>query len=190
MKVEIIDITDKSGSMSGLRNDVIGGFNMLLHDQKAIDGEARLTHVQFDDKYELNYQAKNILDVLPLTTDTYAPRGYTALLDAIGRTLNEQGERIAKEGWADSVIVCIRTDGQENCSREYTQSQIKTMIEHAQKHGWTFVFTAANQDAFVAASNFGIDSKYTTAFAATATGVAQSYAVVGQSLRELRTVKG
>lgn len=186
MRVEIIDIADRSGSMRGLRNDVIGGFNTLLHDQKKLDGEAKFTQVQFDDKYELNFAGKDIKDVQPLTLDTYAPRGSTALLDAIGRTLNEQGERIAKEGWAEKVIVCIRTDGAENSSREFTLPQVKQMILHAQAHGWIFIFSAANQDAFATASQYGISGAFTRSFTATGQGVAESYAATNVQMANLR----
>lgn len=186
MKAEIIDITDRSGSMSCLRNDVIGGFNILLDDQKKVPGEARFTHVQFDDKYEVHCAAMDIQNVPPLNTDTYCPRGSTALLDAIGRTLNEQGERIHRENWADTVIVCIRTDGAENCSKEYTLEQVRTMIEHAQKHGWKFVFTAANQDAFTVASSYGISGAHTSNYVATPQGMVQSYAATSATLRSLR----
>jgi len=186
MKVEIIDITDCSGSMGNLRIDVIGGFNTLLADQKEVPGEARLTHIQFDHEYLVKFVGKNILDVAPLTLETYVPRGSTALLDAIGRTLNEQGKRIASEKWADKVIVCIRTDGQENASREFTRDQIKTMIEHAQAHGWTFIFSAANQDAFATGATLGISGAHTQNFAATGQGIGMSYAATSNTLRSLR----
>lgn len=190
MRVEIIDITDRSGSMSCLRNDVIGGFNMLINDQKDLPGEARLTHIQFDHEYHVVHAGKPVQDVLPLTTDSYVPRGSTALLDAIGRTLQEQGKRIHDEAWADKVIVSIRTDGAENCSKEYTLPQIKAMIEHAQKHDWTFIFSGANQDAFQTASAYGISPKFTSNYAATASGMAQSYASTNSTIRSLRADPG
>lgn len=186
MRVEIIDISDKSGSMSCLRHDVIGGFNMLVHDQQQVEGEARLTHVQFDHEYQVVYAGKPIKDVLPLTTDSYVPRGSTGLLDAIGRTLNEQGARINRENWADKVIVCIRTDGAENCSREYTLPQIKSMIEHTQKYGWTFIFSGANQDAFQTASTYGINATHTSNYVPTPSGMSASYVSTSATLRSLR----
>lgn len=187
MNVEIIDITDRSGSMSVLRGSIIAGFNMLVKEQREIGGEARLTHVQFDDVYELHYQGKDIHHAPLLTTDTYAPRNCTALYDAIGRTLNEQGERIAREKWADKVIVSIRTDGLENASKRYTLEQIKTMISHAQEYGWVFVFSAANQDAFQSGATMGLDPTYTANYQPTFAGVADSYAAVSASLRAMRT---
>ncbi len=186
MKVEIIDITDRSGSMAHLRQDVIGGFNAFLVDQKSVPGEARLTHIQFDNHYEKQYAGKDIQTVEPLTAESYQPRGGTALFDAIGRTLQEQGHRIKTENWADKVIVCIRTDGEENSSVEYTQDKIKTMIEHAQEHGWEFIFSAANQDAFKAGASYGINSVNTTNFAATSAGLSGSYSSTSATVRSMR----
>ncbi len=186
MRVEIIDITDRSGSMDKLRADVIGGFNAFLADQKSVPGEARLTHIQFDNHYDRRYAGKDIQTVVPLNIDTYRPGGGTALLDAIGRTLHEQGERIKTENWAEKVIVCIRTDGEENSSHEYQLPQIKTMIEHAQKHGWEFIFSAANQDAFSVGASYGISGVNTTKFAATSAGLSASYASTSNVMRSMR----
>lgn len=189
MRVEIIDITDRSGSMSDIRNDVIGGFNTLVTEQKAVTGECRLTYIQFDDHYQIVYAGKNIQDVEPLTLQTYVPRGSTALYDAIGITLNEQGKRIAAEGWAEKIIVCIRTDGQENASKEYKLETIKAMIKHAEDHGWVFIFSGADQDAFAAAQNIGISAsmQYTSGYdKSDPLGTSVSYAGTSGSIRSLR----
>lgn len=189
MRVEIIDITDRSGSMSDIRNDVIGGFNTMVAEQKAVPGEARLTYIQFDDHYQIVYAGKNIQDVEPLTQQTYVPRGSTALLDAIGLTLNEQGKRIAAEGWAEKVIVCIRTDGQENASKEYKLDAIKAMIRHAEAHGWVFIFSGADQDAFAAAQNLGLSAslQYASGYSKSDPhGTSTSYAATSGTIRSLR----
>jgi hypothetical protein len=189
MRVEIIDITDRSGSMSDIRADVIGGFNTMIEEQKAVKGDARLTYIQFDDHYQVLYAGKNIQDVEPLTEKTYVPRGSTALLDAIGLTLNEQGKRIAAEGWAEKIIVCIRTDGQENASKEYKLDTIKAMIKHAEDHGWVFIFTGADQDAFSAAQNIGISAsmQYTSGYdKSDPHGTSSSYAATSGTIRSLR----
>jgi uncharacterized protein YegL len=187
MKCEIICITDRSGSMASIKNDVIGGFNSFLADQKTVPGEARMTFAQFDNQYELVYQAKDLADAPSLTAETFTPRGATSLMDAIGLTMNAQGERIAKEKWADKVIVCIITDGGENSSREFTQPQIKTMIEHAQKNEWSFIFLAANQDAFAVGAGYGISGATTANFTASAAGTAQAYASTSSMTRSIRT---
>lgn len=188
MKVEIIDITDKSGSMSDIRFDVIGGFNTMLAEQKELPGEARLTQIQFDNLYELNFQARDLKTVDQLTPETYSPRGSTALLDAIGFTLDQQGHRIAKEGWADKVIVCIRTDGQENSSKEYKIARVKEMIEHAQKHGWVFLFSGADIDAFSVGSSLGISASGTTQYSKSdPQGTMRSYAQTSNLICDLRS---
>jgi hypothetical protein len=191
MNVEIIDITDVSGSMHDIRNDIIGGFNTLVADQKKVPGEARLTYVQFDNEYGLRYAGKNIQEVPELAEQDYIPRGGTALLDAIGRTLNEQGQRIAAEKWADKVIVCIRTDGQENASREYTLTRVKEMIAHAQAHDWVFIFSGADIDAFGVSSSLGINTKYTRGYdKSDPLGTQDSYYAVGASIAEVRGFTG
>lgn len=188
MRVEIIDITDRSGSMGDIRDDVIGGFNAFIADQKTVPGECRFTQIQFDDKYELIHSAVDIQTVQPLTRLTYVPRGGTALHDAIGRTLNEHGQRIARQGWAEKVIVCIRTDGEENSSKEYKLPEIKRMIEHAQSHGWVFMFSGADIDAFAAGGTLGISAQYTTGYSKSMVGATMdSYCATGQAIRNLRT---
>ena|ERR1700759_2404450 len=189
MKVEIICITDRSGSMQTIRDDVIGGFNSFLKEQKAVPGEAKITFTQFDSDYEVVYQAKPIQEAPDLDAATFVPRGNTALMDAIGRTLNTQGERIAKDGWAEKVIVCIITDGQENSSREFKQPQIKEMIEHAQKNGWSFIFLAANQDAFAVGASYGISGATTQNFVATGAGTRAAYMATANMATQLRANK-
>ena len=187
MKTEILVITDRSGSMSSIAPDVIGGFNRFLKDQKAQAGEARITYTQFDSHYEVVYAARPISDVPELDSSTFIPRGMTALFDAIGRTLNEQGERIAREKWAELVVVCIITDGQENASREFTRDRIQEMVKHAEDNGWQFLFLAANQDAFSAAQSFGSAAKYAGNFQANAAGVAMAYTATSATLSAMRS---
>lgn len=183
MKTEIIVITDRSGSMASIKKDADGGFDTFIAEQRLVPGECRVTQIMFDDKVETQYAAKALADVPPLNLQ---PRGSTALLDAIGQALNTQGARIKAEAWAELVIVTIITDGGENASREYSRDQIKTMIEHAEKNGWKFVFLAANQDAFAAGGSLGINPLYTKNFAATAAGTQQAYASTSATVRSLR----
>ena len=187
MKTEIIAILDRSGSMQSIITDAIGGFNAFIDEQRKVAGEARMSVVLFDTEYEMVYQARPIADAPHLTRDTYVPRGSTALLDAIGRAMNEQGKRIAEEKWADNVIVCILTDGQENASREFKTDTIKPMIEHAEKNGWAFVYLGANQDAFAVASAYGIQAGRTFAFVADSNGTKGAYASMNVATRSLRT---
>lgn len=190
MKTEIISIIDRSGSMQSIAADAIGGFNTFLADQKTVPGEGRMTLAIFDDKYDLLYSGKSLAEAEPLTNKTFVPRGGTALLDAIGRTLNDQGARIKTEGWADKVIVCILTDGGENQSREFTQPKIKEMVQHAEAHGWSFVFLAANQDAFSVGTMYGINAAHTMNFAASGAGTQSAYATMSSTTRSLRSTPG
>lgn len=186
MKTEIICITDRSGSMSSIRSDAEGGFNQFIEDQKKVAGEARVTSVVFDNVVETQYEARPLQNVGKFTLE---PRGTTALLDAIGMTLNTQAARIKAEGWADKVIVIIVTDGHENASREYTRERIKEMIEHAEKNGWVFVFLAANQDGFSTGNTLGV-GKFSgvtgQSFAATSVGTRSMYDSVSAQTANLR----
>jgi Mg-chelatase subunit ChlD len=186
LKTEIIVITDRSGSMVAIANDVIGGYNRFLADQKAQPGEARMTYTQFDTEFETVFSGKPIKEAPELTDKTFVPRGGTALLDAMGRTLSEQGARIATEKWAELVIVCVITDGEENSSHEYSKDRIKEMTAHAEKNGWKFIFLAANQDAFATARSMGTSAQYAGNFAATAKGTAMAYSNTSGTVSSLR----
>ena len=187
MKTEIIVITDRSGSMATIVNDVIGGYNTFITEQKTVAGEAKVTFTQFDTEYELVYAGKPLADVPLLDNKTFVPRGGTALLDAIGRTLNEQGARIANDKWAELVIVCIITDGEENASHEYSRDRIKEMTAHATKNGWQFIYVGANQDAFSVARQMGVANNMTQNYAANSAGTRAVYANVSASAMSLRS---
>lgn len=184
MNTEIIVITDRSGSMATIRVDANGGFDTFMNDQKKIAGECRVTQIMFDDTVETQYVATPLAEVPPLNLQ---PRGSTALLDAIGMTLSVQGRRIKEQAWAELVIVTIITDGGENASKEYNPAQIKTMVQHAEKHGWKFVFLAANQDAFATGANYGISAASTRSFVASSVGTQAAYASTSSLVSSYRT---
>lgn len=186
MNTEILAILDVSGSMESIKADAIGGFNAFLADQKTVDGEARMTLALFDDQYELLYAAKPLAEAESLTAATFVPRGGTALMDAIGRTLNVQGARIEAEGWAEKVIVSILTDGGENQSKEFTASMIRDLVTAAEAKGWAFVWLAANQDAFATAQFYGSSGVHAANFVASAEGTTQAYASMSNTTRVLR----
>jgi hypothetical protein len=171
-------VLDRSGSMESIREATIEGFNEFLAGQQAVPGEATLTLVQFDNEYEVRHQAAPLADVPPLTGETYVPRGSTALLDAIGRTINSLGARLAKMPECDRparVLFTIVTDGLENASQEFTRSQVFDMITHQREtYGWEFMFLAANQDAIATGRQYGIDP-----------GLAASYAASDVSARKM-----
>lgn len=143
----LIFLLDRSGSMETCRDDTIGGFNAFVSDQKTLGG--KLTLVQFDHEIKNVYENTPLGDVAPLTTETFQPRGSTALMDAIGRTIKAHE---AKTG----VVFIIQTDGEENSSHKYTKAHIKDLIEQKTKDGWTFMYLGANQDAFAEAGSMGI----------------------------------
>lgn len=189
---EMVFILDRSGSMSYLENDTIGGFNSMIIKQKQEEGEAYVTTVLFDDQYKILHDHINIQDIPELTNQDYYARGMTALLDAIGRTVNSVGERLSntpEEERPEKVIVVITTDGLENASREFTKSAIKEMIEHQQeKYSWTFIFLGANMDAVEEAADLGISAGYSKTYTASAQGTSSVYNAVGVTLNCLRSM--
>lgn len=157
---DITLILDRSGSMNSIKTDTIGGYNTFVEGQKAAPGEALFTLIQFSNAYEPVYQGRPIADVPPLTAETFVPMGGTALLDAMGRAINEAGARFSAMAEADRpsrVIFVILTDGEENASREFNKPTIGEMVKHqTDAYGWTFVYLGANQDAIKVAGGLGL----------------------------------
>lgn len=187
---EIVFILDRSGSMSSLTDDTIGGYNAFIEQQKKEPGEARLTTVLFDDKYELLHDGVNLNDVAPLTHDEYFARGMTALMDAIGRTVNAVGDRLSKEDETErpgKVIVVITTDGMENASREFTKKQVKDMITcQTDKYNWQFMFLGANIDAASEAESIGINRAFASTYTASAAGTDALYTTMSKTVSNYR----
>jgi len=163
--IELIVIADESGSMSSQKNDVIGGFNEFLETHKGMPGEAKLTFVKFNSSYTIVHNGVNVMDVPKLTERTYFPGGSTALLDAVGRTIDEVGKRLTNTPESEKpekVLVVIMTDGEENASREYTSAQITEKIKEQQdKWKWEFTFIGADQNAWQTAQAMGIQNSAT-----------------------------
>lgn len=160
MKADLTDITlvvDRSGSMAQIKEDAEGGVNTFVSEQATAPGEVLLTLLQFDTAYEFVHRGIPIRDVPKFKL---VPRGMTALLDAVGRAINETGERLAQMAEQDRpglVIMVVVTDGLENSSKEFNKSQINEMIERQQnQYSWHFTFLGANQDAFSEAGGIGI----------------------------------
>jgi len=188
---EIICILDRSGSMSSIEKDAVGGFNTFLEEQKKLPGTASVTLVLFDNAYLTPVKNVDINTVQPLNKKTYVPRGSTALLDAVGRTVSETGARLAAADESErpeNVIICILTDGEENSSREFSLKQVKEMISHQkEKYNWEFVFLAANQDAFAGAARFGIDRDKAFNFTADEEGTKGAFLQMNYCTTEKRT---
>lgn len=182
---DIICIIDRSGSMSSVKADAIGGFNSMLAEQKALPGQAAMTVVLFDHEYMVLHERKAINDVPPLDDTTYQPRGSTALLDAIGKALNTAKDYPPASA-GHKYIVAILTDGQENHSREWTKPGVKALTDELTAKGWTFIYLAANQDAFAEASALGIANQFTQNYVGDAAGTTRAYANVSSSIATTR----
>lgn len=188
---ELVFVLDRSGSMSGLEQDTIGGFNELLKEQKGLDGEVLVTTVLFDDEYEVLHDRCNIKEIKPITTSEYYVRGLTALLDAIGKTVNRIRNEHVKQGikeMPNKVMFVITTDGYENASVEFTSKEIKRLIERMRmEHDWEFIFLGANIDAVMTAEKFGIDKNRAANYHADSAGTALNYKTLSRAVKQMRT---
>lgn len=156
---ELIVILDESGSMGSLTNDTIGGFNTFLETHQKLPGEALLTLVKFNTDYKIVHNGVDVRSVKPLDKTTYTPGGMTALLDAVGRAIDEVGKRydgLKKKEKPGKVIFLIVTDGEENSSKEYKIETVKEKTKTRQeKNEWEFIFMGANQDAWQTGGSMG-----------------------------------
>lgn len=184
-------IIDRSGSMSGLRQDTIGSFNTFLKEQQVVPGECIFTLCTFSDDYQLVHDFEKIANVPELTEETYVPGGNTALLDAFGATIDEVGRKLAVMPEAerpDKVLFLVITDGQENCSRRYSRAQIKTMVEHQRSvYSWEFVFVGANIDAFTVGTSLGFSASNSVGYVATKTGTHNLYSSLSSNATAYRS---
>ncbi len=190
-RTELVFILDRSGSMNGLEADTIGGYNAMLAQQQAQEGKAWVTTVLFDDTCELLHDRVPLEQVKPITEREYYVRGCTALLDALGSTLQRVIRRqrsLPKEERADKVLFVITTDGMENASREYDYATVKRMVEREKElDGWEFLFLGANIDAVATASCFGIRANRAVNYHADSQGTRVSYQAVSQAACAMRS---
>jgi len=190
---DITVVLDRSGSMGSVVDDTIGGFNTFLKKQQEQEGACALTLVQFDHEYEYIHRGCPIKDCAELNTDTYSPRGMTALLDALGRTINETGERIRKLDKKDQperVLFVIITDGQENASKEFARDRILEMIKHqTDKYEWDFIYLGANQDAIEEARSIGIFASNTMNFLGSKKGTRSAFGTISSSVANYRSAE-
>ena len=179
---ELVFILDRSGSMSGLESDTIGGYNSLLEKQRKEVGEATVTTVLFDDQYEMLHDHAAIGKVKDITNKEYFARGMTGLLDAIGKTINHVSNRhknALDNEVPEKTMVVIITDGCENASREFTLPQVKQMIERQKEmFGWEFLFLGANIDAVSTAAGFGISADRAVTYEADSEGTRMNFDAV------------
>jgi len=194
MKVtEIVFLLDRSGSMAGLERDTIGGFNAFMKKQSQLEGRTKVTVVLFDDQYEILWSGVQA-NSMRLTEKEYFVRGYTALLDAVGKTIGDVRDRLSKtkeEERPEKVIFVITTDGQENASNEFTYEKVNELIKHQQeKHGWEFIFFGANIDAIKEADSIGISNDNAYQFEASKKGVEEMYCMASEAVIERRDQRG
>lgn len=188
-KTLIVCLLDRSGSMSGVIGSAIEKFNEFLNSQQVLPDKTDMTIALFDDQYELLYENVNIKKVSPITKDQWYPRGMTRLNDAIGKTITtvkNDIQKLSKKDRPDKVLVVITTDGFENDSKEYTLDGVKKLIKGCENDEWTFLYLAANQDAFQVGTSYGISAGNTFTFSNTSVGNAVMYSAVSNATSSFR----
>ncbi len=188
---ELVFILDRSGSMSGLEKDTIGGFNSMLEKQRREAGDAVISTVLFDNVSDVIHDRVDIKDVHELTDRDYFVRGCTALLDAVGGAIHHIGnvhKYARKEDVPEKTLFIITTDGMENASRYYSYDRVRHMIERQKKrYGWEFIFLGANIDAAAEARRFGIDESMAADYHCDGAGTALNYEVLSEVITNVRT---
>jgi uncharacterized protein YegL len=187
---ELVFILDRSGSMSGLEPDTIGGFNAMIEEQKAAPGEALVSTVLFDNESVVIHDRVNVKEIKPMTDKEYTVRGCTALLDAIGSAIHHIGnihKYAREEDVPEHTMFVITTDGMENASHHYDSKHVKKMIERQKrKYGWEFLFLGANIDAVETARNIGIAKDRAVNYHSDSKGTLLNYQVVGSAIASVR----
>jgi uncharacterized protein YegL len=186
---EIICILDRSGSMSGLESDTIGGFNAFVTQQRAVEGRARLTLVLFDDAIDRVWEHVDVRKAAELDDRLYFPRGTTALFDAVGQTVSEVRGRIRAQHEDErpgQVIVLVVTDGHENASVEYTAARTKQLVTETQNEGWEYVFLGANIDAFSSSQDLAMATGSASRVAKNADGIREAYGKMNRAVTGYR----
>ena len=190
---ELVFILDRSGSMSGLEGDTIGGFNAMIEKQKGEPGEALVSTVLFDNVSEVIHDRIHIQKIEPMTDKEYYVRGCTALLDAVGGAIRHIGnvhKYAREEDRPEKTLFVITTDGMENASRKYSYEKLKAMIQRQkEQYGWEFIFLGANIDAAREAARFGICEDRAVNYHADSTGTAVIYEAVSEAVCSVRACR-
>ncbi|MBP5394541.1 MAG: VWA domain-containing protein [Candidatus Methanomethylophilaceae archaeon] len=187
---EMVFVIDRSGSMSGFESDTIGGFNSTIDKQKKEDGDAVVSTVLFSDRVQILHDRIGLKEIGRMTEDEYFVGGCTALLDAVGGTIERIKHEQAKDkdNVPDATLFVIITDGLENASREFSYKKVKEMIETQKKAGWDFLFLGANIDVAAEADRIGIDSCNTVEYRNDSEGIKAMYDCVSRRMSVARTV--
>ena len=187
---EMVFILDRSGSMSGLETDTIGGFNGMIERQKKEEGEALVSTVLFSDESKVIHDRVDLKKIEPMTDKQYYVGGCTALIDAIGSAIHHIGnvhKYAREEDQPEHTIFVITTDGMENASHRYTSDQVKDMVKRQkEKYGWEFLFLGANIDAVETAARFGIAEDRAVNYHCDSLGQARVYEGVDRAVRSVR----
>ena len=192
---ELVFILDRSGSMAGLEEDTVGGFNAMIEKQKKQDGKCYVSTVLFDNVSEVLHDRVSLSDIPKMTENDYTVRGCTALIDAVGGAIHHIGnihKYARKEDIPEHTLFVITTDGMENASKKYSSDDVKKMINEKKKLGWEFLFLGANIDSVQTASRLGIDEECAVDFKCDSKGTKLNYSVVSEtisSFRESRPIK-
>jgi len=190
---ELVFILDRSGSMGGLEDDTIGGFNAMIEKQRHQSGEALVSTVLFDNVSEVIHDRVDLQKVAPMTRDDYYVRGCTALLDAVGGAIHHIGnvhKYAREEDRPEKTLFVITTDGMENASRQYSYDRLKAMIQRQkEKYGWEFIFLGANIDAAKEAARFGIGEDRAVNYNADHQGTAVIYEAVSEAVCNVRACR-
>ncbi|MCR5688498.1 MAG: VWA domain-containing protein [Lachnospiraceae bacterium] len=187
---ELVFVLDKSGSMSGLEKDTIGGFNSMLDKQRKEDGDVVISTVLFDDRMQVLHDRESLDRIKNLTERDYQVGGCTALLDALGKSIrhiNKIQKSLPEDERPAKTMFIITTDGQENSSHEYSYEKIKKMVEKKQeKKQWEFLFLGANMDAISAAADIGIKADRAANFHCDELGTAVNYSALSKAVSRVR----
>ena len=187
---EMVVIIDKSGSMAGMEEDTVGGFNAMIEKQKKLDGKCYVSTVLFSNRSSVLHDRIDIQKIEPLTEREYCVGGGTALLDAIGGAIHHIGnvhKYARNEDVPEHTIFVITTDGMENASCEYDSERVKQMIRRQEeRYGWEFIFVAANIDAVETARNIGIRRERAANYRQTKEGVSRSYYAMSEAITAVR----
>lgn len=187
---ELVFILDRSGSMSGLESDTVGGFNSMIEKQKTQEGEAYISTVLFDDRSEVLYDRVKLSDIPQMTREDYFVRGCTALYDAIGDALKHIAnihKYAREEDVPEHTMFVITTDGMENASRRYDRRAVKSLIEQMkEKYGWEFIFIGANIDAVKVAEEVGISRERASNYKASKKGTRALFGAMCAPIMQMR----
>ena len=190
---ELVFILDKSGSMAGMEEDTVGGFNAMIARQKNEEGEALVSTVLFSDDSTVLHDRLDLRKVEPLTQRQYCVGGCTALIDAIGDAIHHIGnvhKYAREEDRPEHTLFVITTDGMENASRNYTYDEVQRMVKHEQEqYGWEFLFIGANIDTIEVAGRFGIGADRAINYERDSEGTALNYKVLSDTVSAVRRSK-